>query len=73
MFAFNTARNRAHSLSDPFSALTGETISIAGSSASLEVDESMLSAVSSDDGGLLAAVESVSDFDDLFGKQFKPD
>jgi len=63
-------------LSDPFSALAGETISIAGSSTSLggfEVEGSVPSSVSSNGGGLLAAVEPVSDFDDLFGKQFRPD
>ena len=76
MFAFNAARNRAHSLSDSFSALAGETISIAGSSASLggfEVEGLVSSAVLSDGGGLLATVESVPDFDDLFGKQSRPD
>jgi hypothetical protein len=71
MFAFNAARNRAHSLSDPFSTLAGETISIPGSSASLGVFNLVLSVVSSDGGGLLAG--SFSDFDDLFGKQFRPD
>jgi hypothetical protein len=62
-------------LSNPSSTLAGETISIAGSTSSggFEVEGSVPSAVSSDGGGLLAAVDSVSDFGDLFGKQFRPD
>jgi hypothetical protein len=62
-------------LSDSFSTLAGETISILGSSASLggfKVEGLVLSVVSSEGGGFKLVVESVSDFG-LFGKQFRPD